>query len=238
MSKVNRAPDLFAEIRDLQKRIRILENANRLTSASIKSGELKVYDSTGEEALRVGDFTYGAQPAHGLSSYRPDGSLIMGVGKFDAATTSMVLNDQEGNTVFALDEGGEGGLARPYIPMAFYPANSAGLWPTTSTAGFVALWRAEFVVWQTRAVIAFVAQTSGTAVGQAQVFITSGAGSPVAWGSPVSITSTSPSVFSVVGVVLPSVTTDCVVQIAAQVTSGTGVIGLCPLIGQTQGVTA
>lgn len=233
MSKVNRAPDLFAEIRDLQKRIRVLENANRLTSASIKSGELKVYDSTGEEALRVGDFTYGGLPAHGLSSYRPDGSLILGVGTFDAVSTSMVANDQNGRTVFALDEGGEGGLARPYFAMPFYPANSTGLWPTVATAGFVALWRSEMILWQTRADVAFAAICTGTAQGQAQVFVNG-----VGFGSPVAVTSTSAATFVISGVVLPAVTSDCVVSIGAQVTSGTGTIGVCPLLGWTKGVTA
>lgn len=233
MSKVNRAPDLFAEIRDLQKRIRVLENANRLTSASIKSGELKVYDSTGEEALRVGDFTYGAFQAHGLSSYRPDGSLILGVGKFDGVGTSLVMNDQLTNTVFALDEGGEGGLARPYLPLPFYPAASTGLWPSTASASFVSLWRSEAIMWQTRAVVAFTAAITGTAVAQAQVFI-----GGVGFGSPVAVTSTTPGTFVVDGVIMPSVGSDCVVDIGARVTSGTGTVTLCPLLAWTKGVTA
>lgn len=230
MSKVNRAPDLIAEIRDLQKRIRILENSNRLTSASIKSGGLKAYDSTGAEALRVGDFTYGAFQAHGLSSYRPDGSLIFGVGKFDGVGTTFVINDLLGNTVFALDEtAANGGLDRPFLPLPFYPTPQS-MWASTSAAGFNSLYRAETFVWQTRAAVGFQAAITGTAVGQVQIFVNN-----VAFGSPTVISSTTPAQFFIDGIVMGAVGTDCFIDIAAGVTSGTGTVVLRPLTAWTRG---
>lgn len=230
MSKVNRAPDLFAEIRELQKRIRVLENSNRLTSASIKSGELKVYDSTGEEALRVGDFMYGIFQAHGMSSYRPNGSLIMGVGTFDSLATTLVLNDVLGNTVLALDEtAANGGLARPYLPLPFY-ATPTTMWASTAAAGFNSLYRAETIAWQTRAAVGFQAAVTGTAQGQVQMFVNN-----VAFGSPTLITSTTPAQFFIDGIVLGAVTTDVFIDIAAGVTSGTGTVVLRPLAAWTRG---
>jgi hypothetical protein len=139
MSVVNKKPTLAGEIRDILSRLRKLETAPRLTSASIRGGTLRVLTKTGQEMLRLGD-----NPPNGDTEFRvtrEDGTvaLIVYNGGAGAGTPQyLAIGDRGGNIIMSDDTNSGQGIARPYVPMQFASldmSNASG----TQSATFVDL---------------------------------------------------------------------------------------------------
>lgn len=232
MARIPRPADIFAELRDIKRRLRVLESTNRLTSASVKNGQIQVFGDDGAAILYVGKFPYGGGTAAGLGSARADGTTIFAAGEFPSPVTSFVVNDLHGMTLFATDEV-DGGLVRPYLPMPMYPIGDTNRWPAISSGTFSALWVADLIAFQGAAAVAGLAQCTGTAVGAIQVFVNG-----VAFGSPVSIPNAGTTTFVIDGIDLrPALGTEAVVSLAARVTSGAGTVIACPQATYTKSRT-
>lgn len=108
----------------------------------------------------------GAFVDSGLIMFRPDGSesLVVGSG-------GVGVKDTAGNIVFSTDATSGQGLARPYIPAAFYPARN-GDFLTSTAASFETVWRAKLGKQQPKlyAECWAFADTAGT-TGQVQVMV-------------------------------------------------------------------
>lgn len=125
---------LKAILDDIRRRLANLERSPRLTSASIRGGNLRVLDDSGRVAVELGTQTGGA----GVRFFRPDGTeafrVYSGTASGDSGQGNVLsyagIIDKDGRVVVS-DDAYAGGLALPWVP-----ATAAPLAPT-GTYGFI-----------------------------------------------------------------------------------------------------
>jgi hypothetical protein len=131
--KVNKPPTWSVLFRDIERRLRQLERAPRLTSASIRGGLLRVLTPNGREMLRVGQY-----PAFGDTEavvFRESGELAFAVyngGQGAGSPQFWSLWDRASNIVASDDAVSGQGLARPYLPIRFASLDMSNASGTTS----------------------------------------------------------------------------------------------------------
>lgn len=148
MGQVNQPGDIISQIADLQRQIDELRRAVGLSSATISRGGLRLTngaffemtDAGGNEVVWVGPDTGSTSQVFQL--WRPGGQAMLATQK-DVASGRyfMAFHDFLGNQIFA-DDVQTGGLARPYLEMPCYLANTSS-WPSTTSASFTSLWFTE-----------------------------------------------------------------------------------------------
>jgi len=98
--------------------------------------------------------------------YRRDGTLAVALfdptGAADGSVDQeFLLFDRAGNQIFGADVVTGQGLARPLMPIMFYPAMFGGATSTTSTS-FTTIWRSTSYKQQPQVVVGMSATTTGT----------------------------------------------------------------------------
>lgn len=82
--------DLFAWLRDLERRLVSLERSPQLTSASIKDGALTIYNATGQPVLVLGKQSNGR---YGLSAFNPAGQRTLELGELASSRNGLEVPD-------------------------------------------------------------------------------------------------------------------------------------------------
>lgn len=250
------APELAAKIRELEKRIKILENTGRLTSASIGAGGLAVkgggsivVQDGGAFAVFDATNTYNLLSAGRLApAYnRPDGKAQVGVfllrddGKaglriWDPDPSAggyrqrVALYDDSGNEIVSDDPDSQKGLASPYIPLTWHDADNAR-WPRYSSTTFGDAWSAVAYSQHPKISIGFwAASTVAGTAGEYQILAN---GTVVA--GPTALAGLSNSAVTSYGLVVavPSSVSfqgSLIIKIQFRVTGGTGAIFTQPYL--------
>jgi hypothetical protein len=142
MPRIVQPPNLLAIIKDLQKRISILENTARLTASSIRTNgnsALKVLPATGTVPIAAtGDVPLaGGGTAPGFATYRPNGQPAL----ISVASTpfQMALIDAGNHVVVSTNETTGYGLGYPLITFPMYAIPTA-LLPSTAAGSDTLLW--------------------------------------------------------------------------------------------------
>lgn len=142
MPRVVNQPNLMAIIKDLQKRISILENTARLTASSIKTNgnsRFSVHDSNNNTLSQTGDINAaGGGTVPGLATYRPSGTPAFASAQ-GASLYQLSLLDAAGNLAVATNETTGYGLQTPFIDFTMYPVVTA-LIPSTTAGTDTSLW--------------------------------------------------------------------------------------------------
>jgi hypothetical protein len=226
MAKVNRPPDVFAEIRELEKRIRVLENANRATNTSIKGGTLSILDDQGRLVASIGDHKFSDGSTHtGLVVVSPDavdkGALVAGWDPTPGSFQATVF-DAAGNPVFATNANVPG-IGHPYLTAAMYPVTQTMVPNTSWTTLFAA--RLHMHAAAIKADFYGVADSAST--GAARLLVDG-----VQIGSTVTLPTNTATEYTIGPAVVSGWTFDSEVYVELQVqrTAGTGNVGLSPLL--------
>lgn len=82
--------DLFAWLRDLERRLVSLERSPQLTSASIKDGALTIYNAAGQPVLVLGKQSSGR---YGLSAFNPAGQRTLELGELASSRNGLEVPD-------------------------------------------------------------------------------------------------------------------------------------------------
>jgi hypothetical protein len=145
MGKVNRPVSLLTTFRELERRVRLLERAPRLTSASIRGGALKVYNKLGTLQLLFGDSATNGDTEFVV--WREDGTRALAVyngGQGTGSPQFASIWDRSGNIVLSDDTNSGVGHARPWIPLNITPTMDFNQASSTTSGSFVELLRISF----------------------------------------------------------------------------------------------
>ncbi|MEU7044926.1 hypothetical protein AB0A77_28260 [Streptomyces varsoviensis] len=199
---------LARRIADLEREVKELRAARRLESATIGGGGLRITDG-GRLAMDTPRDEAGMQqrmvdigridapgwahldgsPQQAIWLRREDGHDVLAIyGHPDAMgydTQFWGLNDHSGNQLVADDAATRTGLARPYLPVTFWPTFEGGYayWPRVSTTTMTEMWVTRIYKQHPRIVVGVMAtmDTSG-AKGEIQVKVNG-----ISQGSPQSV---------------------------------------------------
>lgn len=176
--------DLFAWLRDLDRRLVALERSPQLTSASIKDGALTIYNSAGQPIVVLGKQANGR---YGLRTYDAAGVLRAALGELDDGTYDLAGYDAAGANAVKLSTlaFGQGFdyIATGEATTSTVDADLATVGPTvTVTVGasgrVLAMFSAITTVSATGASASFGISVDGAAVAAASGFVHNfGAGS-------------------------------------------------------------
>lgn len=222
MSVVNRAPDLFAEFREHERRLRVLENSNRLTSASLKGGTLTVLDASGNVVGKLGVLANGAT---GFQAFAPGGSGHAELGVFEdipSGQPQIIIRDGQGNACVALNNQ-QAGLGHPYLTAALYPITQT----VTASTSFVTLFAARVHMQAAAIMLDFYGLADSASTGAARLLVNG-----VQLGSTMVLPTNTDNEYTIGPAVVPGWTFDSEVYVELQVqrTAGTGNVGASPLL--------
>lgn len=169
-SSHNLPKDLVTYVRELERRISILEKTGRVVSSgSNNAGAIAFYGQDGTTPLfQIGDQVLGDR---GVTINHDDGSKAIVVRRQFMGDTFQTLQfwDRGGHII-----GGENyladGIRTPFIPITLLPVTSP-MEASTASASFVALFTAEFLRMNATCRLLFLARCSdGTTSGEVQIF--------------------------------------------------------------------
>lgn len=154
-------PDLLEKIKELERRISVLERTPQLPNAAVDTGSVVIYSGRGEllfmhndgttEFVKVGLFNSIFGPVDDFSINYLDGASAFRFQTNLFGFEQWTFSDSTGNVVLSVDaraiaEGvNDGvGLSRPYLPIPFFTNGTPA--DTTSSGTFTVLQRAAWRV--------------------------------------------------------------------------------------------
>lgn len=188
MSKVSRPDTTVSMLRDILARLRKLETAPRLTSASIRGGVLRVYNRLGGTALFMGQTTQDCE----FILRREDTSVAFAVyngGGGVGADQFVAMFDRNGNIICSDDTTSGVGHARPWIPIPMTPTLNFSTADSTNSTSYTDMVWLTFYKQQPKADVLVWVATDASTSGSVQLWdIDNGVqvGAPVAIGTNVS----------------------------------------------------
>ncbi|APD18587.1 hypothetical protein SEA_PICARD_20 [Streptomyces phage Picard] len=185
---LDRLRRLESEMREVRGRAQIRPAMDQILSGSVVVGEggsLSVLDpSRGHTTFHIGEI-FPEIKEFGTVIRRDDGSVAISVSRgplADPAQSQTVrIKDAAGNEIFSGESvSGEGGIARPYIPLPIPMEESTSKWPSTTSATFATVGRSNGIIQQPKARVYAQVTASGGATGQVRFLVN---GSTVATGT-------------------------------------------------------
>lgn len=226
---------LMAEIRALQRRLQALESAAPLRNASISDGgrlEVKGRDGTAQIILgRTDDPTRNApdgNPQMVFYVYRSTGEIALsmedGAPAVDGFQQYLAIWDRSGAIIAGDDTTSGQGLARPYLPIPFYPYLDPPAITTTASTFTTLMRSAAHAKQHPRIQVGVTVQTGSGTTGEVRLWNrTSG----VAIGSTLTIPANSWADYNIGPAALGGAHMDTIdLDIQARRTGGAGTIGV------------
>lgn len=153
-------------------------------NVSMTSGDFRVQggrfriqypaDQGGADAVYFGDLSKsdGSRSGSGMVVQGPDGRNILQAYAAPSGQTIAQITDNFGNVVIESEATGTGGLNRPFLTQAFYPARWADLTVSTTSATFETLFQGAFYKQHPAlSVVARAATDASTTTGELRVLV-------------------------------------------------------------------
>lgn len=225
MSRVVKQPDIIQTLLDIQRRIRILEAAPRLTASNIQTNgnsRLSVTDANGNLVVQMGDFAAGF--GTGFLAKAPGGSGLAELAVYQnpgSGNPQIAVFDNAGNPVFALNNA-QPGLGHPYMHAALYPLAET----TTASTSFVTLYQGQVYLQAAALQCDFYAFADSASTGAARLLV-----GGVQLGSTVVVPTSTNQSYTIGPLVVPGWSFGQTVYVELQIerTAGTGNVGLTPI---------
>lgn len=190
--------ELARRVQALEREVKELRAARRLTSASVGAGGVRIVDGGrlsmdtpgGQRMVDIGaiedpNFNHGdGSKQQAIWLRREDGSNFFACYAYPplgSETQAWTFYDREGNIIFAEDTNSGTGIAKPYIPLTAPVSGDNTTWPHGTSATFAGISNSYNTKWQPHMRIYAVTAAVGTATGEVRLAID---GNP--WGPTVS----------------------------------------------------
>lgn len=169
--RYNTGPETIAkQMADYERRLRALEAGGRAGNTSVDSGTF---------TISGGSFKVGPVPTVYMGPvgtswgwiFRRDSGVPVFELQGDAGDQFWAFRDESDNIIFSDDTVAGSGMARPYLPVPFYPHyNTVANYQTTTSATFTGVWLARLKKQQPYVVVVpLVRSSDGSTTGEVQL---------------------------------------------------------------------
>lgn len=170
MGKTNQPEDIIDRLRALEAEVAQLRRGQTLNSAVISSGSFEIRTEDNTVIAKIGKFLYEGVTVYGIAVFRYDGSTQFWAWDNPSGGGFASMWDESGNILLSNDTVSGHGLAKPYLPIPFYPASTTVPTETTTSATFVDLQFAKYKVQHPRLYVFVLCRCSdGSTNGEVKV---------------------------------------------------------------------